>query len=269
MSKYTIEVSQLLAAHANLLNPVKANGSYQLNGYHQAPNFQANTQNDNRSVMLNADQLLLNKPNEIIDKYARSFFDKHVGNFQQEITDQNDLNTAIYNQFCQTFIREFYGYEIAYENPNMFFVKLAGFMSRHLPIWYQGYEKLFIDKAQWITNDNDSHSLTVTKNDQTNKNNSASVAGVADTPQNELNFKMNTGDPTDDYNFNYSSQVNGSKGTENATANANGSSDTTTHSQGRNNIITDLLNAMLAYADGIYFDLFQKAKYAGLFMQVY
>ena len=264
MATYTVTMASLLCAHANIIDP-NAYNNFTID--HHSPII---TDGQNKAVTVDGSRFVYANPNEIIKQYARSFFDRHVGtDLKEDITDQADLNDAIYNRFCENFIRHFYGYEIGQENPEYFFVLLNEFLSSQLPIWYQGYEKLFIDKAQWITNDNQSHSLTKSKNDATQHNNSASIAGRADTPQNELNFKMNTGDPTDDYNFSFASEVNGSKGTDSTNANSNGSSETSTNSSGRNSLITDLLNSMLAYENGIYFDLFNKAKNFGLFMQVY
>lgn len=257
MARYTVEFGSMVAAHAHLMD-VKGDDRI-LNisdgsGYYKAFNM--------------ADFVWIS-PNEVVDKYARSFFDRHVGqDLIEKITDNEELNQAIYNQLCQTLVRHFYGYEIGQENPLYFLALLRQCLDMFLPIWSQGYAKLFIEKAQWITNTNDSSSLTVTKNDSNNKTNQASIAGNADTPQNELDFKMTTGDPTDDYNFRYASDVNGAKSTGTNTATANGTTNVTTHSEGRNAIITDLLDKMLKYTNGIYFDLFDKLKDEGLFMGV-
>lgn len=257
MAKYTIELGSMVSAHAHLMA----------------------TQGDDRILNIsdgsgyektfNMPEFVWLSPNEVIEKYAKSFIDRHVGlDLQENITGQHDLDNAIYNRFCQTLVRHFWGYEIGQENPLYFLTLLRSALDMYLPIWYQGYQKLFIDKAQWITNDNDGTSLTLTKSDANSNSKQASIAGNADTPQNELDFKMNTGDPTYDYNFHYASDVNGAKSTGSATNTANGTSNTTTHSEGRNAVITDLLNKMLTYTNGIYFDLFDKLKAEGLFMFV-
>lgn len=258
MAKYTIELGAMVSAHAHLMA----------------------TQGDDRILNIsdgsgyektfNMPDFVWHSPNEVIDLYARSFIDRHVGaDLQENITDQDDLNKAIYDGFCRTLVRHFWGYEIGQENPLYFLVLLRECLDSNLPIWYQGYQKLFIDKAQWITNVSDGTSLTVTKSDANGSSKQSSIAGNADTPQNELDFKMNTGDPTDDYNFHYASDVNGAKSTGSTTNTANGTSNTTTHSEGRNAIITDLLNRMLQYTNGIYFDLFDKIKAQRLFMEVF
>jgi hypothetical protein len=257
MAKYTIELGSMVSAHAHLMS----------------------TQGDDRILNIsdgsgyektfNMPEFVWLSPNEVIEKYAKSFIDRHVGTgLQESITDNEDMNAAIYDRFCQTLIRHFWGYEIGQENPLYFLTLLRSCLDMYLPIWYQGYQKLFIDKAQWITNVNDGTSLTVSKSDAAGNSKQASIAGNADTPQNELDFKMNTGDPTDDYNFHYASDVNGAKSTGSTTNSANGTSNTTTHSEGRNAVITDLLNKMLTYTNGIYFDLFDKLKAEGLFMFV-
>lgn len=257
MAKYTIELGSMVSAHAHLMS----------------------TQGDDRILNIsdgsgyektfNMPEFVWLSPNEVIEKYAKSFIDRHVGTgLQESITDNEEMNAAIYDRFCQTLIRHFWGYEIGQENPLYFLTLLRSCLDMYLPIWYQGYQKLFIDKAQWITNVNDGTSLTVSKSDAAGNSKQASIAGNADTPQNELDFKMNTGDPTDDYNFHYASDVNGAKSTGSTTNSANGTSNTTTHSEGRNAVITDLLNKMLTYTNGIYFDLFDKLKAEGLFMFV-
>lgn len=257
MAKYTIELGSMVSAHAHLMS----------------------TQGDDRILNIsdgsgyektfNMPEFIWLSPNEVIEKYAKSFIDRHVGTgLQESITDNEEMNAAIYDRFCQTLIRHFWGYEIGQENPLYFLTLLRSCLDMYLPIWYQGYQKLFIDKAQWITNVNDGTSLTLSKSDAAGNSKQASIAGNADTPQNELDFKMNTGDPTDDYNFHYASDVNGAKSTGNTTNTTNGTSNTTTHSEGRNAVITDLLNKMLTYTNGIYFDLFDKLKAEGLFMFV-
>lgn len=257
MAKYTIELGSMVSAHAHLMS----------------------TQGDDRILNIsdgsgyektfNMPEFVWLSPNDVIEKYAKSFIDRHVGTgLQESITDNEEMNAAIYDRFCQTLIRHFWGYEIGQENPLYFLTLLRSCLDMYLPIWYQGYQKLFIDKAQWITNVNDGTSLTLSKSDANGNSRQASIAGNADTPQNELDFKINTGDPTNDYNFHYASDVNGAKSTGMTTNTANGTSNTTTHSEGRNAVITDLLNKMLTYTNGIYFDLFDKLKAEGLFMFV-
>ena len=213
----------------------------------------------------------MKNPNDVIDKYARSFFDRHVkfDSKSLKVTDNAEINDQIYTQFCRAFVRNFYGIEIGQENPLYFLVLLRNFCEKYLPIFAQGYKQLFIDNMQWLTNISDSKSDNTANQTANSKTKSSAVAGQADTPQDELNFKINTGDPTEDYNFNYSSEVNGSKSNANTDNVSDSKANTTTHTQGRNAVVTELLNGMLAYTDGIYFDLFTKAKNDGLFMFVY
>ena len=238
MAKYTVEFGEMVNAHANIVDAVKEDEKLSLSNPYT-----------NEKLIIAMTELTVKDPNNIIDDYARSFFDKHVRyNVKNlKVTDNDAINDEIYSQFCRAFCRQFYYNEIGQENPLGFLVLLRNFLEKHLPIFAQAYRKLFIDNLQWIT----------------------SVAGTADTPQDDLNFKINTGDPTDDYNFNYSSQVNGAKGKANTVGTGTNTADSTTHSEGRNAIITDLINGMLQYTDGIYFDLFTKAKNDGLFLFVY
>lgn len=259
MALYTVQLAEMLAAHANI---------------EQLDDQQKTILKDpytNREVVLEYANMEIHDSNDLIDHNARSFFDKHVKfNYKNlKITDNNELNDAIYTQFCQAFFRQFWNNEIGQENPLNFLVLLRNFCEKHLPIWAQGYKQLFVDNLQWTTNVSDSTSKQDSTNDTKQNSKSAGIAGVADTPQNELNFKIKTGDPTEDYNFNFASNVSGNKSTGETTGNATGNVNTSTHTEGRNAIITDLLDRMLQYTDGIYFDLFTKAKNDMLFMLVY
>lgn len=266
MAKYTVELSTLISAHAYLTDTVAQEKLVEFKD--AAWDTAAGVMRGEKHSFMFGTYLYPN-PNEIITNHAKDFIVKHVGDLTPPITDNKELNDQLFDQLCQNFVRHFYGYEIGQENPEYWFILLRSVLEQQLPIWAQGYQQLFIDKAQWITNTGQSDTLTKTKNDQTNEGNESSIAGSADTPQNDLNFKLNTGDPAQDYNFAYASDVNGAKSRSTGTANANGTSDTTATSQGRNQVITNLLNGMLLYADGIYFDLWDKCKAAGLFMQVF
>lgn len=260
MAKYTVEFGEMVNAHANIVDAVKEDEKLSLSNPYT-----------NEKLIIAMTELTVKDPNNIIDDYARSFFDKHVRyNVKSlKVTDNDAINDEIYSQFCRAFCRQFYYNEIGQENPLGFLVLLRNFLEKHLPIFAQAYQKLFIENLQWITNVSDSETKSNSDSKTTSDSTNSSVAGTADTPQDELNFKINTGDPTDDYNFNYSSQVNGAKGKANTVGTGTNTADSTTHSEGRNAIITDLINGMLQYTDGIYFDLFTKAKNDGLFLFVY
>ena len=97
---------------------------------------------------------------------------------------------------------------------------------------------------------------------------------MADTPQDELDFKLNTGDPAQDYNFNYSSSVNGAKSHDDGQTNSESNQDsinkqnTETDVTARNKTIAELSRELSGFMNGIYLDLFEKAREYGLFMNV-
>ena len=254
MAKYTVELGEMVSAHARLTPSTTLLDELTITG------------RDGEKMTYPDKFFHVYEPNDVIDNYAKSFFDAHVSGatLRENITSDSDLNEAIYNNFCQTFISHFWSYEIGQENPMNFLVALRAFCQEQLPLWYQSYQQLFINHNQWVTNTGDS--LTTSKSNADSKTGQSSIAGQADTPQNELNFKLNTGDPAQDYNFNYSSNVNGAKSTGTGSQNTTGSSET--KNSGRNQTIMSLISEMMVYADGIYFDLFSKAKQAGLFMLV-
>lgn len=89
MAKYTIELGSMVSAHAHLMA----------------------TQGDDRILNIgdgsgyektfNMPDFVWQSPNEVIDLYARSFIDRHVGaDLQENITDKADLNKAIYDGFA-------------------------------------------------------------------------------------------------------------------------------------------------------------------------
>lgn len=260
MAKYTVEFGEMVNAHANIVDSTETKEQLELKNPYT-----------NEKLLIAMTDIKVKDPNDVIDDYARSFFDKHVRyDFSKlNITDNKELNDNIYTQFCRAFARQFYYNEIGQENPLGFLVLLRNFLEKHMPIFAQGYQQLFINNQQWITNISDSRMDSNSDSKTTSDSTNSAVAGQADTPQDELNFKINTGDPTDDYNFNYSSRVDGSKGKANQVGTGTNTANTTSHSEGRSAVITDLLNGMLQYTDGIYFDLFTKAKNDGLFLFVY
>lgn len=260
MAKYTVELSSMLCAFANLQEiqdqdehlSIKNIDNLELFDYY-SHNFKYN---------------IYNIPNYIIDKYAKSFFERYVTHVPDNFTDNKDLNAEIMNKFYQAFIRHFYGREIGQENPLYFWVILQGYLQEHMPFFIQAYQQMIIDNQNFITNISDATNHQTGNQNANTTGDSSAIAGRADTPQNELNFALNTGDPAKDYNFNYSSSVDGTKSQDHTTSVADSTADSTSHAQGRNATIASLVNELQRFSNGIYIEMFNRAENYGLFLKI-
>lgn len=92
-----------------------------------------------------------NDTNKLIKLIALSFMTYHEGKLYQDITDDSNLNVALINNFCQTFIRHFWNNQIGYDDENKFYVKLRAFLDEQLPIWAQFYKQAILDKSAFFT----------------------------------------------------------------------------------------------------------------------
>lgn len=257
MAKYTVELSNIIASYANLVDPQNNEEKYtikDLNG------------NDLTYYQNDFNYFALTNPNKLCNDYAAKMLRHYCYDLPQNFTDNEELNTAILDKFLVSFCLHFYGDEIGQENTNYFFVVLQSFFNEHLPFFIQAYKKLMIEQKQWLTNENDSTSNNTANANANTVGTNSNVSGSADTPQDELNFKINTGDPTDDYNFNYSSSVVGAKGKDSSTSTQDSTSDTKNQSEGRNATIASLVNELLMYSNGVYLEMFRQARRYGLFM---
>lgn len=252
MAKYTVELGSMVSAHAHLID-VRANQQdIKLVGAHYDGISEDGFDYASWDFVYNTHDT----PVKISEDFALPFMLTHIGQIDSGFTNQSDLNTQILNKEMQAFVRHFWGYEIGQENPEYWCLLARDFFDENQGWFIQAYQQMMLNNQAFLTSTNQSKGVA-----DSTKHGSA-VAGTADTPQNELNFKINTGDPTDDYNFNYSSNVNGSKtlDTEDAT--------TTNTASARGATIMSLIRQLEQFTNGIYFDLFTKAKNYGLFMQV-
>lgn len=233
------------------------------------------------------DYLDTNTPNNIIEEAGVDFFDRHIGKIPSNYTDNAELNSAIDAQLKKTFLRHFYGWEIGQENPEYWFLLARDFFDEYMPIFVKTWQQLIVDNSQWITNlshttGHYTGNVLGTGNGTTttdNKNDTKALAGVADTPQNGLDFRIDESseNPTAGYNFRYSSNVSGNHGHDTGHATSvsetkdtqNSENNSTQDSQGRNQTIASLINELDAFTNGAYQNLFTNAKSYGLFMQVF
>lgn len=228
-----------------------------------------------------------NTPNNIIEEAGVDFFNRHIGFIPSNYTDNAELNSQIDAQLKKTFLRHFYGWEIGQENPEYWFLIARDFFDEYMPIFVKSWQQLVVDNSQWITslNHTTGHYTGNTQGEGNgttttdNKNDTKALTGVADTPQNGLDFRIDNEeeDPTAGYNFRYSSNVTGSHGHDKGHATSVTSTkdtqdsvnDSTQDSQGRNQTIASLINEIDAFTNGAYQNLFTNAKTYGLFMQVF
>lgn len=274
-----------------------------------------------------------NEENKIIKISALAWLTENCGKLYQEITKDENLNADLIDIFAQTFVRHFWNTEIGYDSPLDFFVHLRGFLDENLPVWAQFYKEAIIKKGLYqtstgsvtvedngtlhfegnTTSDNasnttgktttDGSNSTQTKTNGTtsNEQNSNSLTAEADTPQDQINLRVDQGNATGSYDFNYASKVTGSlnhstsngtndtsttvTGTDNSTG--TNTNDQTSHSlnqdshdqqtgnfnkqilRQRQMALGELAESISKLHNGIYQNLFRKAKQAGLFLLVY
>lgn len=260
MAKYTVELSSMVCAFAYLQDPQGEDTHLSIEDVDSVDLFDYYSHEFLYSQNTN--------PNKIIDKYGLAFMYDRLTEIPHNFTDNEDLNKEILDRFLKAFIRHFWGREIGQENPHYWYVILQGFFDEHMPIFIQAYQKMMIENQNFITNVADSQSTGQSNANSVSEGTGSSISGTADTPQNELDFKIATGDPTDDYNFNYSSQVGGAKSKDSNTTKSDANDKQTSHSEGRNATIMDLVNQLQQFSNGIYLDMFSRAWDYGLFLSI-
>ena len=127
---------------------------------------------------------------------------------------------------------------------------------------------MIIDNENFVTNLTSSHSSSNNTAHATSNASESSIAGNADTPQNELNFSLNTGDPSKDYNFSFASSVQGAKGISDSTSDSTADGTNQNNAQGRAYTIMQLVNQLETFANGLYVNMWDKAKDEGLFLML-
>lgn len=275
MAKFTIELGSMVAAHKHLMDI-----------QHNADSVSFKD-DDYDFIYHSFDYRDTDTPNNIVEEAGVDFFNRHIGNIPSNYTDNAEINSQIDAQLKKTFLRHFYGWEIGQENPEYWFLIARDFFDEYMPIFVKSWQQLVVDNSQWITNLNHTtghYTGTVTgvgngTSTTDNNNDTKALTGVADTPQNGLDFRIDNEEenPTAGYNFRYSSNVTGSHGHDKGHATSvtntkdtqDSENDSTQDSQGRNQTIASLINELDAFTNGAYQNLFTNAKSYGLFMQVF
>lgn len=293
MAYFTVELSSMLSAYAQLLNVRTQEQSFEIvktyeghdlkwrdNGSTYVRNWKYETSQGELFKYDSFDFFKINNPNYLIDNFVYPMCLEKCGSLKDNITDNDDLNKSIIKQFLCTFWRHFYGYEIGQEDPLYWWVLFKGWYDENIDYFIQNYQQMIIQNQNYITGlsktlGNATANGNIKTDSQTNTDSKHSeIAGTADTPQDELDFKLNTGDPAQDYNFNYSSSVNGAKSHDDGQTNTESNQDsinkqnTETDVTARNKTIAELSKELSSFMNGIYLDLFEKAREYGLFMNV-
>ena len=241
MAKYTIELSSLFMA------TITANGKMADGSFFSPTPLQA----------LNNDEAILN------------FFKTNVGDFPFQVSDNDETNQKFLLQFERNFIKHFYSLEISQESPLSWFVLLNDFLNSEMPRFIKQYQAL--DKNDWLqTGGTSVSSKSDSTATQSGNNSSNQLNANADTPQNALDFSLDSADPTKDYNFNYASVVAGAKSTGVNSSNANQTNTGESSSSSRNATIMQLITELDTFANGLYLNLWTRAtRQYHLFMGVY
>ena len=293
MAYFTVELSSMLSAYAQLLNVRTQEQSFEIvktfeghdlkwydNGSTYVRNWKYETSQGELFKYDSFDFFKMNNPNYLIDNFVYPMCLEKCGTLKDNITDNDDLNKSIIKQFLCTFWRHFYGYEIGQEDPLYWWALFKGWYDENIDFFIQNYQQMMIQNQNYITGlsktlGNATANGNIKTDSQTNTDSKHSeIAGMADTPQDELDFKLNTGYPAQDYNFNYSSSVNGAKSHDDGQTNSESNEDsinkqnTETDVTARNKTIAELSRELSGFMNGIYLDLFEKAREYGLFMNV-
>lgn len=217
-------------------------------------------------VVWTLNQIEYPNTNQIIDDYALPWLVDLTGKVMDDYTDDKELNTEISANLARAFVRRFYTREIAFENPEVFGLKLRGFLDSELPLFIKWYQELMIKNQAYVTGVSDmtvnsdgtvhvdatsTGNVTDTAHTDSNSTDNATtnatgssdneshdkgINTMADTPQNQINVNgMQGDDPLDGYAFDYATQVTGS----NSKGESHGSSKSDTTSKGTSNSTAD------------------------------
>lgn len=281
MAHYTTELSNMLASYVRLLDVrtqsqsfeiVKTTIGHNIEWYKNGDKYVRNWKYETSEGMLyknsNFDFFKMNNPNYLIDNFVYPMCLENCGELKDNVTSDSELNKQIIKKFLETFWRHFYGYEIGQENPLYWWTLFKGWYDENIDYFIQNYQQMIIKQQNYITGLSHTTGNSQAQSSGTAESLNSAIAGTADTPQNELNFGLNTGDPAKDYNFNYSSQVNGSKAHDTSSQKANSNQDDVQDMTSRNMTVAQLSNELNQFMNGIYLNLFEKAREYGLFMNV-
>ena len=139
--------------------------------------------------------------NKKISIGALDFLTEKCGDLMQQITDDQNLNEKLMDQFAQTFIRHFWNSCPGYGDLDTFYIKLRAFFDEQLPIWAEFYREAIVNKGTFITNDgkitvDDSNNLHYIGNSSNNTNNQNNTTVDSNNTTNNITNVNETGKST-------------------------------------------------------------------------
>lgn len=259
MAKYTVELGSMLSAYVSLL-PYEDNDK----------EIEIKTINEGIFVYKKNDFLfnVLNNPVRLVNDFSNDFILSKVGQQNFNPTDNQEINKNLLNDFFRAFVSEFYEREISRENPLNWWRLVYNYLIKYLPIHEQNIKNLIIDKSQWITNLSKQEQNATFNNVSSGKGKSNSIGAGADTPQDQLEFNIETDEPVKSYKFDYASSVTGSADASSSSSQSNGQNNTLANTTQRNATIVALMTELNSLSNGAYGFMFDKANDDGLFLGI-
>jgi hypothetical protein len=193
-------------------------------------------------------------------------FENDIGDFPHNLTSDTAANEAFKLYTVRMFFKRFYNYYIGQENPLDWYRLVNYFFNEEMPRVIKQMNALENADDWLITNTghmtgSGTANAGTTDVDGTTANNN--MAANADTPQNQLDFKLGP-DPTDAYNFEYATAVNGAKANgvshTSQTQKTDSTNSSVSDSSGRNASIMSLIQEYNRFHSGKFIYLWQKAS---------
>lgn len=261
MSKYTVSIAEMLSAYVGNLNVYENEDSIEL----------IDPMSNQKKVfpISEFNYFKLANPNFMIKNFSSMWLRSKLTQIPNKFTDTDEINEKIIDKFLETFVRHFYEYEISRENPMAWFVSLEAFFNEHMPFWIMAYQKIMIENLQWTTREGESTGNANANGTATSNSKDNNVSASADVPQNDLEFQFQSAKPEETYCFAYSSVVQGAKGENDTVSKTTNDQTTRSTNKGRDYTIVQLVNQLQQYSNGIYLEMFQRAKAFGLFMTIF
>lgn len=262
MSKYTVSVAEMLSAYVGNLNV-----------YENEETVEIRDPLSNQSLTFDVadfNYFKLSNPNFVIKNFGSMWIKSKLTYLPNNFTTDNpELNDKLLNWVLENFIRKFYMYEISRENALSWFVALESFFNQHLPYVIMSIQKIFLENLAFTTREAESTGNANANATSTSNSKDDNTQASADIPQNDVSWQFDSADPAKTYCFNYSTVVNGAKGENNTTAQTKSDQNTKATSKGRDYTIMQLINQLQAWSNGVFVELWQRAKAEGLFMLVF
>lgn len=259
MGKYTVSIAEMLSAYVGNLNV-----------YENEDTVEIRDPLSNQSVTFDVadfNYFKLSNPNFVIKNFGAMWLRSKMTYLPNNFTTDNpELNDKLLNWVLESFIRKFYMEEINRENPMAWFVLLESFFNQHLPYVIMSIQKIFLENLAFTTREGESTGNANANSNSTSNSKDNNVSASADVPQNDLEFQFQSAKPEETYCFAYSTVVNGAKGENDTTSQTTSDQNTKSTSKGRDYTIMQLINQLNGWSNGVFVELWQRAKAEYLFI---